>query len=453
MIPIRQNNVQIVDRIRKIPLGIPTTVTLTMDEEWSPRIQGEITLDDHILAERLRPGDDQKLGSLQADIIRLEIETTHRPHIGALVTAFNKLPTSGGTYGGSVAIWSVYLNAYGPTLAGLTQADEQFSATTGGGAWNQGEVIEPLRTATALWGGVVEQVTEAFGPVVQLAKITAALRTPGGVYDPPPTDRLSVQLRIRGEHPNWGDGTTTLTVASEEVRLEDYRRTITTTHITTETSLRALVRWVLSEILKTAAIGTVLELAPGPDIAIPAGQEWTTGQTASEMLHPIIEAVGWTLYCDVDARYYLEPRTTTVAPLDLDIDRNILDIENDDEVTGDWYDGAVIEYTDADPLDPAARFDIYAPWAQRVAHLTRPGVRPVPGAAQQFVERARSRGVTGRIESLMLTALRPAQRVTSLLDTYVAQGNVYRLSQSGTIRTVTHRLPDGETSLTLRDII
>lgn len=175
--------------------------------------------------------------------------------------------------------------------------------------------------------------------------------------------------------------------------------------------------------------------------------------TAWEFLHPILEAVDWTFYADEVGRYRLEPRTPSAASVQLDPELNLIKTEYVDDRAGDFYDGAVIEYTDADPLNMAQRFDSYAPWATRIAHETRPGIKTMPGAARAFVERAQTRGKSGSAEALTLLPLRPGQRIATYMGVREANGETFPYFHYGTIRALTHNLPAGEMSISLRDII
>lgn len=434
MIPIRQNRVRVVDRIRRLPLGEPVSLTLTMDEEWSPRIQGDIVVGDDVLAALARPGGDLKLGQLQADVLALELSTQYRERF-ALAALTAKV-------GGSVK-------------RATTRWKGKPGAVTGefGRPWNPGERIEPLSSATAKWGGKTKRVTQTFAPRVGVREITRALRVPGGSYLIPPTDTMFVQLRIRKYQPNPETGTTTLTLASEEVRLHDFRRTYPAVWVNPFVYLRDLVAWMIAELAVVASFAQVLELAHGKDVRIESGQEWEPGMTAWEFLHPILEAVDWTFYADEVGRYRLEPRTPSAASVQLDPELNLIKTEYVDDRAGDFYDGAVIEYTDADPLNMAQRFDSYAPWATRIAHETRPGIKTMPGAARAFVERAQTRGKSGSAEALTLLPLRPGQRIATYMGVREANGETFPYFHYGTIRALTHNLPAGEMSISLRDII
>lgn len=421
-IPIREVRATIVERITRTPLGRPISLNVGMDEEWSPRIQGEVVIPDTLDLSAWHLGGG--LWKLQGDVLTVELETRYGP--GFTVADLTA------AYGGSVAAVTA---AQGGSVRAITEEHTR--------PWHPGELLQPLAAATALWGGSTAAVTADHGG--KIAEITRRLRQPGGSYLIPDTEHLRLVLRIREQTRDELDGTITIAVASEDVRLHDYRHTASTLLQSTHTRIRPLVEDVLRRIGQDAALWHRIELAAGPDTVIASKQEWKPGQTAWEFLHPIIEQIGWTLYADESGVYRLEPRITTVAPDSLHGDRNLIDYRPATDLKNAYYEGAIVEYTDGDPLIPAQRFDVYLmPGAQRIMHDTRPGVRTMPGAAEQLVTRSRTRATIGEAEAVTMLRLRPGQR---------AGIRSPQRTDHGTIRAVRHRLPDAETSLSFRDII
>lgn len=422
VLPIREVRATIVERITRTPLGHPISLNIGMDEEWSPRIQGEVVIPDRLDLSAWDLGGG--LWKLQGDVLTLELET----RFGSGLTVADLTAA----YGGTVAAVTA---AHGGSVRAVTEAHTR--------PWHPGELLQPLSAATALWGGSVAAVTADHAG--RVAEITRRLRVPGGTHLISPTEQLRLVLRIREQTPDELDGTITIQVASEDVRLHDYRHTATSVLQSLHTSLRPLVAEVLQRIGQNAGPQHRIELAPGPDLTITAGQEWKPGQTAWEFLHPILEAAGWSLYADAAGLYRLEPRTTTVAPDTLHVELNLIDYRPRTDLRDGWYEGAIVEYTDADPEIPTQRYDVYLmPGAQRIMHETRPGVRTMPGAAEQLVTRSRTRSTIGDAEAVTMLRLRPGQRapIRSPLR-----------ADHGTIRALTHRLPDAETTIRFRDII
>lgn len=416
-LPIRQPDIEVVERIGGARLGVPISLTLTQDESWSPRVQGELTVPRRLLDEIAKPNGDVKLGELQGDTLTLNLITRYSRQ--RLCREYTLALLAGGF----------------PALLAL--------ARTPLAPWHPGEPIRTLAAATARWGGSVAAVTAECGG--SMAAITQALREPGGSYDTPPTETQTVRVRRRRETPEDLEGTVTITVASEDVRLHDARNTATAAYVNlTYTSLRALVTDVLGKVYQTSLDIDRPRLAPGADIAILTGQEWKPAQTAWEFLHPILEAAGWQLYADLDGTYRLDARLTTDAPHGLDADRDLIDFTAIRDRADGYFDAAMIEYTDGDPLIAAERWDVYAPSsARRVAHVTRPGKRLGIGAAEALVQRALARLTPGTAESTVQLDLKPGHRL--------AFRTPWR-TEHATISALTHTYPDAVTRYELRDI-
>ncbi len=410
MIPILQHSAHLLNPYTLARVAESIDCQITMDEAWSPRIQATLTLP---------AADAGAIGMWGSPHTVIEYQTRYGPGLTlADLTA---------AYGGSIAAVTA---AHGGSIRAITDAHTK--------PWHPQERIEPLSAATARWGGSIAAVTAEVGG--SIAAITRALRSPGGSYRIPPAVKMRARLRARRIAPDDLAGTVTVELASEDVRLHDYRRTLTTTWISPHTSLRQLVEYVLRTITDYGQPG----LLPGPDTIIPAGVEWLPGRTAWEILAPVLEACGWQLYAGLDAMLRLEPRIETPAPYPLDEDTNLIDYRPEQDYAGAFYEGAILEYTDAPDDDPALRYDVYAPpWAERIAHETRPGVRAVPGAAEQLVGRSVTRGRTGTATSHATLTLRPGHRVR-----LVSGGR----EDHGTIEAITWPHPDPETRIKLRSI-
>lgn len=421
VLPIRAVHAKIVERITHTPLGEPISVRIRMNEEWSPRIIGDITIPDtlDISASHL-PG---QLWKYQGDTLTLLLETWYGPG----------LPIKDITEHRTEARCSYFTITPGASCEAMTRLYTH--------PWHPDELLQPLSAATLLYGGTASAVTAAHTPVTP-EKLTRDLRQPGGSYLIPDTETLLLALRVRAQTPHEIDGTITLQVASEDVRLHDYRLAETTELLSTHTSLRHLVADVLRRIIDTSNELARIELAGGPDITIPDGQLWQPGQTAWEFLNPTIEAVGWTLYADSAGIYHLRPRETVASPHLLDADKNLIDYTPTTDLADAFYDAAVVEYMDAEEPDP--RYDVYAPPGfQRVMYESRPGTRPVPGAAAQLVQRSRTRAATATAQTTSMFEVQPSQRVQV--------ASVDR-TDYGTVTAITHTLPDAETTLELRDV-
>lgn len=412
-IPIREVTAQLVERIYGGYLGTAISVTITQDESWSPRIQGELTAPLDLLDRLYRPGGNVALGRLQLDTLTLE-----------LITRYGRARTC--------ADYTVAMRDGAAALLAFIK-----SPTI---PWHPGEAIQPLSKATELWGGSVAAVTADCGG--SIAAITKALRQPGGTHDIPPTEKRRILVHRRKEDPNYIENTVTIQFASEDVKLHDHRNTATAAYVSSYTSLRGLVADVLSKAYYYT--GEYATLLHGGDILIPSGQEWKPAQTAWEFLHPILESVGWQLYANDKGYYVLSARAPVSSPRGLDASRDLIDFAPKQDRAARFYDGAMVEYSDGDPDIPADRWDIYVPLgARRIAHETRPGTRRATGAAENLVARSQAQATPGEALATVQISMEPGQRI----QIGTPRGNRY-----ATISATTHTYPAAETRFELRDI-
>lgn len=415
-LPIRQATAQVVERIYGGVLGAPISLTITQDESWSPRVQGELTAPRRLLDEITRPNGDAKLGELQGDTLTIQLVTRYGRQ--RLCRDYTPVMLAGGA----------------PALLDYVRTPEA--------PWHPGEPILPLSAATALWGGSVAAVTADCGG--SIAAITRALRQPGGSYNIPPTEHQLVRVRRRKETPDDLEGVVTITFVGEDVRLHDTLNTTPAAYVNYYTSLRSLVLDVLGKVYGGGFELDLPVLVRGQDVTIPTGQEWKPAQAPWEFLHPILEAVGWQLYADLEGRYHLEPRATTPAPHGLDADRDLIDFQAIRDRAEGYYDAAMVEYTDGNPAIPAERWDIAAhPGARRVLHETRSGKRTTPGAAALLLQRSQARFTPGAAQSTIQLDLHPGHRIDARTP--------WR-TEHATISALTHTYPAAETRYELRDI-
>ena len=417
-LPIRQVSAQVVERLHGGLLGQPISLTITQDESWSPRVQGQLTAPRRLLDEIARPHGSVKLGEMQGDTLNLALVTRYGRQ--RLCRDYTPALLAGGF----------------PALLAL--------ARTPPTPWHPGEPIQTLAAATARWGASVAAVTAECGG--SMAAITKALRQPGGSYDTPATETQTVRVRRRKETPEDLDGIVTITFAGEDVRLHDSLNTATAAYENQGyTSLRGLVEDVLQKVYGGGFELDLPVLARGLDVAIPTGQEWKPAQSAWEFLHPILESVGWQLYADLEGIYQLEPRATTTAPHGLDADRDLIDFQTIRDRADSFYDAAMVEYTDGNPAIPSERWDITAyPGARRVLHETRAGKRTTPGAAALLLQRSQARFTPGAARSTVQLDLKPGHRIDARTP--------WR-TEHATIAALTHTYPEAETRYELRDII
>jgi hypothetical protein len=396
MIPLSRHSGQILT-LAGIPITDPLAIRLGMDEAWSPRIQGSVTLHTNDAA------------LITADAVIVRLRQTFGPDMSvAAITDWwrGSLAAITARVGGSVALVTA-----------------QFTKP-----WNTFEGLRPLAAFTARWGGVVALVTS--NPGGRVSKITQEMRQLGGTYSPPPAQVIEVRARIRPAQVSPPDGLIEFAIAGEDILMHDYRRVQGTTYLSPHTSLRALVQFALDYV--------GLSLAPSADETIPAGAEWAPAQTIFEFLHPVLESVGMTLYADVNTLMRLAPYTPVASVHTYRHDSNLTGFALD--ITPP-YDGAVVEYTGQDP----AAYDIYAPLvAQRILHETRESVYPGAGAASELVARSLTRGREATLTATGGYAVRPLDRV-AIFPT--------DLEHQGTVSAIAWDYPNATSTVRIRDYV
>lgn len=417
VIPIRQHTVTRVERFAEYALKAPIQAELSSDESWSPRTQSTVTFDSYPVQ-----WPDPSHRNRQGDWMLLRLATFYAERFTlAELTA---------THGGSVAAVTA---AHGGSTAPVTAAHTR--------PWNPAESLQPLSAATGLWGGDTAAVTTDIGG--STAAATRALRVPGGSYLPARSEYLTAQLIIRDISEDPAAGTITYRLASDDARLHDYRRTVTTPATFTTTSLRTLVHQLLEYLVDPYGVPP---LAAGPDTEIIPPIEWKPAQTIWDVLAPILEVVGWELYADLSGVFQLRPRIPAAASVGLDADTNLIEIRPATDMARAAADGAIIEYEGGDPEAPATRYDVFTmPGAKRILHETRDGVKPGPGAAERLVSRARARAHTATARTLWELSLAAGQEVAVALPAAVT-------TPTGIIQSISWDTSTRESVIELRDI-
>lgn len=413
IVPMRAVEAYLIERLSGATIAEAVQLTMRSDSTWSPRTQAELTL---TAFEWPLPEWEQR----QADWACIRLVTMYRPRI--------LLEQITAEHDGDLASITT---AFGGDLAKISA---HYSLP-----WNALEPILPLSAWTALWGGNLAAVTVEHGG--QLAPITERMRRPGGAWLAPPTETTVARLKVRHIADN-GDGSYTYGLASDDVRMHEYRRTEVLPLVSSYTSLRELVEAMLSHLVDGTGAPS---LEPGDDVAIPAGLTWAPGVTLWDTLAPTLEAVGWELFADLDARWHLRPRAAATAPHGLDPAVNLIEYLPGTDYATAGANAAVIEYPDTTSTLPEDRFDIWKTWpgASRVLYERRAGNKPAPGAARELVERSRARASTATARSTIAHQLRAGQRLPLELADF---------PRYATIRSLSHDLAAAETRYELTDI-
>lgn len=241
-------------------------------------------------------------------------------------------------------------------------------------------------------------------------------------------------LGVRRRPVEHGDGTMTLTLASDEALLDDFRPLSDDSGPAGYATIRGVVGYVLSVVLPGAV------LAPGADA--PALREdaaddalvWRAGTSALDFLHPLVQAVGMRLVCDERRVWTLRTETYAGHGAVISIAYGIDMVDGGDTIDRDnalWFDAQVTRYrwTDAAGAQQEA-VDSYAlqtPYT-RVNLVAINAPYPGPGRSAYAVRRAQQRGreVTAtKVSDWTVAAEQPV--IVYLPDTPVQVGSVQRV--------------------------
>jgi len=228
---------------------------------------------------------------------------------------------------------------------------------------------DTVAVLTTLFGsGTVAALTAAYGSGT-VAAITAQRNRPWtvGEYRRPVIRKANLGIRryVRSD-----DGTCTVTLASDEARLQDYRQwglqggdgTVAPFGLMGPTMLVALIKFVLATVIPTTP-STLLVTADDYSLAafnvqifnssgavIAQGVDWKFGVTAWDFLAPYVQLAGARLWCDESNIWHLdrllEPTDGTLSLTGgTSVGASMLgyseSISRDDE----WYDGVAVHYT------------------------------------------------------------------------------------------------------------
>lgn len=224
------------------------------------------------------------------------------------------------------------------------------------------------------------------------AQITARFFEPYGASIRAP-QVAEFNLAVRARRVNHVTQELSLTLASDEKRLQDYALLQTVPYTNFTTSLRALVGDILSR------VGGSLEPGDFDAVIAEAGTSWTPGATAWDYLSPHIEKADGRLWCDASRRWHLGPRESLEpGQLTLTTGANgtLTRAEDTIDRSGEaWADAVVVAYkwTDAAGAQQAA-YDVAGDpaTARKVMTLTREQPFPGAGAAAAILKRSEDRG-------------------------------------------------------------
>ncbi|MFN3948009.1 hypothetical protein [Microbacterium sp.] len=282
--------------------------------------------------------------------------------------------------------------------------------------------------------------------------VQADLRVPVGLLDaldPRVTPRVVVtatvrvgaqsrlrifDLGVRRRPVNHRDGTMSLSLASDEALLDDWRPLADDSTPATFPTIRGVVNYVLGVVLPDAVLEPGVDAsATGPEAADDA-LVWKAGKSAMDFLHPLVQAVGMRLVCDERRAWTLRTENYAgfgeVATITYGEDL----IDGTDTIDRDnalWFDAQVTRYrwTDGAGMQQEAvdSFALRTPHTRaNLVEVDAP--YPGPGRSAYAVRRAQQRGreVTAtKVADWTTAAEQPV--IVRLPDTPVQVGSIQRV--------------------------
>jgi hypothetical protein len=392
----------------------PIDVQITLDEAWSPYVQGTIVVPTNLVSGNVDPTADARLK------IRLQQDFQNLLYIYEITK----------DYGGDI---STITAAFTPCL--VAAFTRKYTAT-----WN-------IFTD----GSPISKITTAYTPVTPLKLTNANLSTVWRM-----TQFLEISatndeaktvfdgdLGIRSVSYDYVTKETTFEVASDEAIAQDVYGFGSPTTFLTGYSIRGTIDIILSE------IGAQLE--PGTaDINIPIGYNIpiyadNVATTPWDFMVTVANSGKFKIFCDEKRRWYLVEDLAVSGDLELTDDDNITNFEK--VVTRDqiWYNQAIIEYED---IYGTKTIDKYtAPGAGKIKTYYAKKDNtffPGNGAAQSIVERSITRGDTYNVEAINNYNARPRQ--TLVVD---ITGEPVK---TGVVQSITWALPSARMSVDIRNL-
>lgn len=292
----------------------------------------------------------------------------------------------------------------------------------------------PVSDLTAYAGGDVAAWTAAVGG--SAATVTGMFTHPFPGTTPAPSTRRDARLGLRSRVLNHLDATATLTFASDEARLQDYRLLSTAVASPVALTVQSCVELALAIALPGAYLSTI---APAASSAVAAdAAAWEPGESAWSYLVPIVSAAGLRLWCDELQVWHLDDPTTLTAPGVAVLSTTTNVTQATDQVSRDsdlWADGVIVVYDWTDSSN--VRHVVYdvagETTASRMVTITHNRPRPAAGEAA-----ARLRKLQGQGRQLDVTAVIDPTVYPSQDATLTTSGVP---TQTGRVQAVTLEVP------------
>lgn len=280
------------------------------------------------------------------------------------------------------------------------------SRVTAEGLYHSGLDTFAMSDLTALFcdfSRPVHDITTAFGRSY----------VPPVAAGPPTGTSRGFNLFLRSRQADFERGVMTLTAASDESRLQDYRLVSSRDLAPAGGTLRDSVELAL----RYGAPGATVDGAMGAQLVDAGVAIWPVGVSAWDYLTPITASLNARLWCDESGLFHLEDPTTILRPdpIVLADDGRMVNLQDTVDRDGDWHDGVVVAYIYTDPATgtTTTRYDVAgSSTGSRRAEYVEYRDRPYPGRGEAAarLRRLRELGRTMGVEASSQYDLKPPQR-------------------------------------------
>lgn len=351
-----------------------TDIDVRIEETWSPYIQATVTMPSTLETSFLDPRTGDRL------------QVFLQQEFGGMVHPRD--------LSGSVAINTANYFPMKPRT--ITQTFVT--------AWNIYGSANPISYLTSNIGGLVSSYTAAFTYVYDVTKYLAG----SGSLNPPPATVFDANLTMRSVVRNELDKTTTVTLASDEALLQDYAWVSATPYTPTTTDVATLTNYVLSKIGASLATGFSTGTFVNTDV------KWLPGQSGWDFINPIVQSADLVLYCDEGRNWRLVSATATSGSLILEDTSNILELTSSIDITRDYFDSCVVQYSWYNGTAQQVAYDIYAPVGSVKTKNVQINGTPYPGngLAYALTQRALTRSAMFELNAVSNYDARPRQELT-----------------------------------------
>lgn len=302
---------------------------------------------------------------------------------------------------------------------GISEKLSELSVTFGGGT---------IANVTAAWTGDT------------LADISEAYFTPYNQSGVNFNYRKGYDLALRSRTINVENSIMSFELATNEAQLQDYALVETIPYTPTFFNIRSITSYVLN------LIGQNLQPGATDGTVDTEAAVWLPGQSAWDYLEPLVQSLGFRLYCDGKGNWYLvEDDFTNPGTFALDATETITNAS--DNISRDsnlWFDAVVVTYEWVDGSgNTQLAYDIASVEGfTKVLNVKYETAYPGPGAAGRILSRTLEHGRVDDIKAVSDYRIEPSTACTIDLPGFT--------TLDGYISAVTWNHPDDQMTIKTR---